>query len=122
MNYEVPAKVLYKPLDFLHKISMFFARSFDNLKKKFDKRSLLFTKIQFVNINLILVEFKEINKKTRYYCTIETCNKDLYKKHGQANWLDPEKEESLDESDKDHTLQIANIAIYHTKWSKKSEN
>lgn len=122
MNFEIPAKPLYNLVNGLHKFFDFFSKSLNKAKKKFDKKSIIFTKIQFVNINLILVEFKDIEKKTRYYCTVETYNKELYKRHGQSNWLDTEKEEPLNESDKDHVLQIANIAIYHTKWSKKIEN
>lgn len=118
MNFEIPAKPLYKPLNWAHKFFDFFAKSLNKAKKKFDKKSLVFTKIQFVNINLILVEFKDVEKKTRHYCTVETYNKELYKKHGQSNWLDAEREEPLDEADKDHALQIANIAVCHTKWSK----
>lgn len=120
MTIEVPSKPLYKFYNVLLKISSFFTQIFQKQTKKYASKKIVFSKIQFVNFNLILVEFKDLNSNIKYYCTVETYNRDLYMRFQQINWLN--KDEELTESEKDHALQIANIAIYHTKWSKKSEN
>jgi hypothetical protein len=115
MNIEIKKKPQFWFYNRLYKSFKFASDFFEKKKKKCESKTAIFTKIQFVNINLILVEFKI--DQDRFFCTIETFNKELYVSLQQKNWIEIEAE--LTKNQKDHLMQVIHIALNLKKWSKK---